>query len=169
MNRWARIVWSIALVGSLGWLGAGALGYWVEDQETLVLHTLASFLALLVLVLAQVWMAVFVIASRRLVARATGSDSPALASAARAVLLVSLIAIVAVCAQFTLSNALFPARLEPKQHAQAAAVSMAALALALIVEARALRAHARAVSTMVGTSALPPIEMIPALDRALEP
>lgn len=146
MNRWANIVWSIALVATLGWLGAGALGYRVHDQRSLTIHTLASFVALLALLLAHGWMAVFALASRRFVARASGSDSPALASAGRAVLFVSLLAIVAALAQFTVSNALFPARLKAKGHAQAAALSASAIALALVVEMRALRRHARAVA-----------------------
>jgi hypothetical protein len=145
VNRWAKIVWTMSAAAAVGWIGAGALGYRVEDQRTLALHTLASFVALLALLLTQVWMAVFALASRTLVARATGGRDRALASAARWLLLASLFAIGAATAQFTISNALFPAKLRAKSHAQAAAASIVVVFAALVVEARALRGHGRTI------------------------
>ena len=145
MNRWAKIVWTMSAVAAAGWIGAGALGYRVEDQRTLAIHTLASFVALLALLLAQVWMAVFALASRALVARATGERDRALASAARRLLFASVLAVAAATAQFTVSNALFPAKLRAESHGRAAAASILVVVAALVVEARALRGHGRTI------------------------
>jgi len=148
MNGWARIVWSLGLAATLGWIGAGAFGYRVVDQATLGLHTLASFAALLALLLAHGWMAVFALTSRNLVARVAGATSPALASACRATFLAGVLAILAASAQFSVSNALFPSRLAARTHAAAAAASIVVLVAALAVQARGLAAHGRAIAEL---------------------
>jgi hypothetical protein len=148
MNRWAKIVWTLATLGTAGWVGVGLHGYRVADQPTLGLHTLGAFAALLVLLLAHGWMAIFALASRRLVARAAGGAPPALARACRATLFAGVLAMAAAGAQFWLSNALYPARLVARDHALAAAGSIVVLLAALVVEALALGAHARTVERL---------------------
>jgi hypothetical protein len=148
MNRWAKIVWSVALAATLGWIGVGLSGYRVADQPTLALHTQAALVALLALLLAHGWMVVFALVSRRLVARAAGAAPRALAAACRTTLAAGFFAVSVALAQFALSNALFPARLVARSHALAAAASLVVLIAALVVEARALAAHARAVAAL---------------------
>ena len=109
MNRWARIVWSLGLAATLGWIGAGAFGYRVVDQASLGLHTLASFAALLALLLAHGWMR----CSHSLRAtRGAGCRACRQGSLPRCgTFLAGVLAIVVASAQFSVSNALFPSRL----------------------------------------------------------
>jgi hypothetical protein len=148
MNRWARIVWSLALVATLGWIGVGVHGYRVADQPALHLHTLGAFVALLALVLAHGWMAIFALVSRGLVARAAGVPPRALAAACRATLVAGTLAVAIALAQFALSSALYPERFTARAHALAAGASLIALVGALAFEARALAVHAREVAAL---------------------
>jgi len=151
VNRWARIVLTLAALATLAWIGAGAMGWSVVDDSTLARHTLVSFLVLLALVLTHGWVALFVVVSSRLVGRRATIDLEArrqLALARRASLVAAIAAVAAALALFLLSNALYPTRLLARPHALAAAAATAVLVVAWIAELRALKRHGRALSTV---------------------
>lgn len=148
MNRWATIVFALALVAAAAWVATGVYGFRVIDRETFALHALVAYGALLALVLTQAWFALFALASRALVRRAVGRDTAELVRAARAILAASLLAIAACAAHFTASSALFPSGQSARTHALAALGSLVALVVALAVEARSLRLHARAAARL---------------------
>jgi hypothetical protein len=151
MNRWSRIVLGLAALAAAAWLATGALGFRVADDRTLAEHTLLGFVALLGLVLTQSWIAVFALVSGRLIGRRTGGARPELIELARAgrrATAAGVAAVVAATAQFTLSNALYPGRLDARSHLAAAIASAVVVALALVVETRALARHGRAAAAL---------------------
>lgn len=153
MNRWARIVVAMAAVATAGWIAAGVLGFRVADDGTLADHTLISFAALLLLLLSQTWVAAFALASERLALRRVDrrrAEAATMVRSGRIAALWAGVAIVAALAQFTVSNALYPGRLEPRAHTVAGAAAALAIVLALAVEVRALRRHGRAAAALDG-------------------
>jgi hypothetical protein len=153
MNRWGRIVVFLSAVAGVAWAGAGLLGYRVVDAASLARHTLFSFSALLALVLAHCWVAVYLLTLERLLARRAAivePDAAALARARRRGLSGALLAIGAVVAQFSTANALYPGRIEPRWHALAGLASVLALLAALWLETGALRRAGAAVATRRG-------------------
>ena len=148
MNHWARIVLALSLAATLGWIAAGVLGYRVDDARTLAIHTLVSFAALLALVLVHGWVVVFSVVSVRLLRGRVEPLGPEVAMLVRARNVAAVAggaAIACALVQFTVSNALFPARLPPRQHALAAGLSLVVLLAAWAAEAVALTWHGRAV------------------------
>jgi uncharacterized membrane protein len=148
MNRWSRIVWWLAIVSTAGWIAGGLLGYRAVDQLTLARHTLTSLVALLALILCHSWIALFSLVSRGLLSRTGAEIDRQLRSAIGIAAVAATVAIVAAVAQFTVSNALFPARLEATRHAIAGGSSVLVLVLALVFEGRALARHGAAVRTL---------------------
>jgi hypothetical protein len=146
MNRWGRIVWTLAAVATAAWLAGGLAGYRVADLPTLARHTLLAFSALLALALTHLWVAVYVVVFERLMRDRVGLDAAeasALRTARRRGLAGAAIALIAAIAQFTSANALYPARLDPAWHAGAGLVTLVALGAALALEAAALRRAGR--------------------------
>lgn len=146
MNRWGRIVWSLAALATAAWLASGLAGYRVADLPTLARHTLLAFSALLALALAHLWVAVYVVVFERLMRERVGvgaAEASALKAARRWGLGGAAIALVAAVAQFTSANALYPARLDPAWHAGAGFATLVALGAALAFEAAALRQAGR--------------------------
>ncbi len=148
MNRWSRIVLAIGLVATASWVGAAGIGFQVDSQESLGFHMMLSFGALLALVLVHGWVALFAIASERWVKSASGRASVELAATRRLAVGAASVALLAALLQFTLSNALYPARLQALPHALAGLASCLVLAAALIVEARALTRHGREIAAL---------------------
>ena len=146
MNRWAKIVMTLAALATSGWVAAGALGFRVRDDSSLALHTLVSFSALLALVLLHSWVAVFAAWSAiglRPFAPRGAAAAVELRRIARRTLVASAAAVLVGGAQFVVSNLLYPAHLSPSAHGFAGAASAIVFALVLVVEARALAAHGR--------------------------
>jgi hypothetical protein len=142
VNRWSRIVWTLALAASLAWVGGGWLGYAVRDDATLARHTLLVFSALLALVLTQGWVAIHLIAAERLLSRVAGCSTAERATLVRARRqggVAALVAMASAIGEFAVSNAVYPARLTPRWHALGALASVLILAVALAVEMGALR------------------------------
>ena len=151
MNRWARIVLALAALATLGWVLAGASGWSVADDATLARHTLLSYLVLLALILTHGWVAVFAVASNRLVARRAtlpGTARRELSRARLAAFAAACSAVAATLAQFLISNALYPARLVARPHAIAGWATTGILVLAWIAERRALTRHGRALAAL---------------------
>ncbi len=147
MNRWSRIVLALAAVATLSWLYAGATGFRVNDDQSLALHTLISFAALLALVLTHTWVAVFVVVSERLIRRRGGcadSELRALAQARRRGLSGALASVGLAVSMFALSNALIPGHLDRRNHLVMAVIACLAVVGALLLEAQALSLHGRA-------------------------
>lgn len=146
MNRWGRIVWSLAALATAAWLVGGLAGYRVDDLPTLARHTLLAFSALLALALTHLWVAVYLVVFERLMRARVGvaaAEASALRSARQRGLTGAALALVATVAQFTTANALYPARLDPAWHAGAGLVTLVALGAALALEAAALRQAGR--------------------------
>jgi len=146
MNRWSRIVVAIALAGCGAWIAAGLAG---DDAgrgpEALGLHALVAFGATLALLLADVWLIVYLAAGARL-ARAAGVDLGPLSRGRRAVCaLAGLAAALAVFA-FALAGALYPDRLSPVLHVGLAVATLVAHAALLTVAVRHLARHERALA-----------------------
>lgn len=141
MNRWSRIVWTLALGASIAWVVGGAEGYRVHSDATLARHTLITFGALLGLVLTHTWVGVYLLTFERLLKRrvelgAREVDALRLARVGGVASAVGAIAVALL--EFLLANALYPARLDPARHAVGGAVSALLLATLLVVEGRAL-------------------------------
>jgi hypothetical protein len=102
-------------------------------------------LALLALILCHSWIALFSLVSRRLLSRAGAEVDRRLTASIGVAAAAALAAIVAALAQFTVANALFPARLEAHRHAIAGGVSVLVLVVALVFEGRALARHGASV------------------------
>jgi hypothetical protein len=153
VNRWSRIVLAISLAATLAWIAAGALGYRVHDARTLAIHTLVGFAALLALLLVHGWVVVFSVVSVRLLRAHVEPFGPLRMELVRTrnlAAVAGVAAIVTVLLQFTVSNALFPARLQPRQHALAAGLSLVVLVAAWAAEAVALARHGRVTGTVAG-------------------
>jgi len=151
LNRWARIVLSLSALSTAGWIVSGALGYRIHDPSALFRHTLIAFAALLGIVLTQAWIATFSIVSLRLARRLGLESREAFRRAARASgwsVIAALLSILSALILFTLSNALYPARLAARPHGEEAAASAAILVIALVVEARMLTRHGRAMAEL---------------------
>jgi hypothetical protein len=148
VNRWARIVLTLAALATAGWIAAGVAGYTVASDDTLARHTLLAFSALLALLLTHAWVAVFAAASARALrgrhSEASGAALVELVKAARLAAGGASVAIAAAVLQFTLSSALYPGRWPPRAHALAGLFATVLLVAALLIEARALRRHERA-------------------------
>lgn len=142
MNRWGRIVWSLAALASAAWISGGLLGYRIVDAETLARHTLVAFSALLALALTHLWVAVYLVVLERLMRRGFATSAAAtraLTSARRRGVAAAAVAVFAPVAQFTSANALYPSRLDAGWHAVAGLLTAIALGVALGLERRALR------------------------------
>lgn len=146
MNRWSRIVVAIALVGCAAWIAAGLAGDEAgRGPGPLGQHTLVAFGATLALLLADVWLIVYLVASARL-ARAAGVDLGPLSRSRRAVcVLAGLAAALAVCA-FALAGALYPDRLSPSLHVGLAVTTLVAHAALLVAAVRHLARHESALA-----------------------
>jgi hypothetical protein len=146
MSRWSRIVIAIALFGCGAWVAAGIAGDEAgRGPGPLGLHTLVAFGATLALLLADIWLIVYLLAGARL-ARAAGIDLGALAAGRRAVCaLAVLAAALAVCA-FSLAGALYPDRLSPVLHTVLAVATLAAHAILLVAAVRHLARHESALA-----------------------
>jgi len=146
MSRWSRIVVAIAVIGCVAWVAAGIAGDGAgQGPEPLGLHTLVAFGATLALLLADVWLIVYLLAGTRL-ARAAGIDLGPLAAGRRAVCaLAGLAAALAICA-FALAGALYPDRLSPIPHAGLAVATLAAHAILLVAAVRHLARHESALA-----------------------
>jgi hypothetical protein len=151
MNRWARIVVTLAGLAWAGWLLAGTIGFRVIDDGTLADHTLISFVALLGLVLTQAWVAAFALAAERLAlprADRDRAEAAAMVRSGRRAAGWALVATLAALAQFTVSNALYPGRLGARGHAAAGTAAALVILVAMILEARALGRHGRAAAAL---------------------
>lgn len=143
MNRWSRIVWTLALLGALAWIVGGSFGYEVRDNASLARHTLLVFAALLALVFTHGWVAVHLLVVERLLRRSSrlsARETSIMASARRRGAAGATLALVSVVAQFAVSNALYPGRLGAGWHALGALGSALVLGLALTLEWAALTA-----------------------------
>jgi hypothetical protein len=143
MNRWAWIVFVIGGLGLAGWAVVGLQGLRVgAAAEPLALHTLLALVATLALVLAELWVIVFLLACVRNVAAlgVRGDEVDGLRRDARRALALGLAAVVAALALFAGTSALYPGRLSPALHL---ATSLAATALQLAFFAFARRALRR--------------------------
>jgi len=141
VNRWARIVWVLAVAATGGWVFSAWLGRGVVSDPTLARHTLVAFAALLALVLAHGWIATYLLLLSRALPRAAelGREEKRRLFDNRIRGVVSAVtSILAALALFAVSNALYPARLEARPHAWFALVSCVVLTAALGLEARSL-------------------------------
>jgi hypothetical protein len=141
MNRWSRIVAAIAVAGCLAWLGAGLAGRSAgSGPQPLALQNRVGFGATLTLLLADVWVIVYLATGARL-ARAAGFDLSRLARGRRVVYSLAVLAAVLAVTQFTLAGALFPGRMAPAVHVALALAALAAQIAFLIVAVRHLARH----------------------------
>lgn len=150
MNRWSKIVLALTTVATAAWIGVGAYGFRVADEESFARHTLVAFVALLALVFSHGWIAVFAAVSPGMIRRQAGggAEFPGLRAARRFALPAAVLAILAAVAQFVVSNALYPSRLNRRAHLLAAAASAVILIVAVCFEALALRRHGGAVAAL---------------------
>jgi len=141
MNRWGKIVLVLATVATAAWLVSGWLGRSVIDDATLARHTLIAFSALLALLLTHGWIVAYLLLLRRYLGAAVSlepKDRREL-DRGRAIGVGSAgAAVVSALLLFTVSNALYPARLKAGPHTWAAIVCSVVLVAALVVEGRAL-------------------------------
>jgi hypothetical protein len=144
MNRWARIQTGIAGAGTLAFAAAGAHGWATRfDAAGLPLHAQVSLLATLALVLSHTWIALFALACRRRLAAA-----PGLRAAESRMIAAAVLALGAAVAHFAIAGRLFAAHTTGRIHLVSAITTLAILAAALVVEARALGRHQREASAL---------------------
>ena len=145
MGRALIVVGAVAVAA---FLAAGVLGFEASDRGNLRLHLLVGFVSVLLLLLSQVWILIFLVASGRAVRRTVeraGLD-PALAAESRARVrrlapwLAS--AVLLSVATFALGPQMGGGRAPRWLHAGLAAVALAAQLSALVLERRELGAHA---------------------------
>ncbi len=157
MNRWSRIVFAIACVGAVAWMGAGWAGREVaSDPDRMPIHTLLGFGATLTLLFADCWIVTFLVACER-AARQLGPAGTAAADRGtgarrRAVLLGGLAAATSV-GHFALSGLLFPQRLEPRIHLALAGVAFGLQVVFMVVARRDLTAQNRQFTHAAGPAA----------------
>ena len=146
MNRWSRIVAAIAVAGCVAWLAAGFAGRDAgHGPEALAVHTLVAFGATLALLLADVWVVVYLATSARL-ARAAGIDLDRLARGRTAVCSLAVLAAALAVTAFTLAGALYPGGMPPALHVGLALATLAAQVVFLIVAVRHLGRHEAALA-----------------------
>lgn len=148
MNRWARTVMAVAVVGLAGWVVTGLQGRQVAppaERALLGLHTQLGFVSTLALLLADLWIVAFLLLAARARARlpAAGPEVPAGGAEARRVAVLGALACALVLSQPALAGALYPDRLNASVHL-ATGVGALLLEIAfLVVAGRALRRQAR--------------------------
>lgn len=147
MNHWSKIVLSLALLATAGWVTVGLAGEGAgRSPEGLTLHALLAYSAILVWVLADVWIVVFLAGCERAArrsARAGGTVLDDLARARRRVSALGAAAVALALGQFVASGLLFPGRMPYALH-------FALAALALIAQLALIVAGARAFSGLEG-------------------
>jgi amino acid transporter len=148
MNRWARIQFGIATLGTLGFAAVGVQGLTDgTNRQLLTLHTQAALATTLALVFAHGWIAIFVLAFRRR-ARDLSGAAGELAAADRGLLAAAAAALAAVVTHFVLAGLMFATRAPAVLHGGIAAATLAVLIVALAVEARLLARHQRGVEAL---------------------
>lgn len=149
MNRWARIVLVLSALSILAWTASGLLGWRVESDATLAVHTLVAFGALLALLLCQGWVMVFLAVSEHKIAAlgtVAASELAEISRARRDASIAAVLVLVATTGQFASSSLTYPAHFHRLAHLVGGAVSVLLLAAAWGVETMALKRHGRAVS-----------------------
>lgn len=147
MNRWSRIVAGIAVAGCLAWAGAGLAGREAgSGPEPLAVHTLVGFGATLTLLLADVWVIVYLATAVRL-ARTAGFDLDRLARGRVVVYSLGVLAAVLAVTAFTLAGALYPGRMPTALHLGLALATLAAQVLFLFFAVRHLGRHEAALAS----------------------
>lgn len=153
MNPWSRIVLVLSAVATVAWLGGGMLGWSVQSDATLALHTLVSFGALLALLLCQGWVVVFLAVSERRIGALGGvpeAELREIARARRGASIAALLVLGAAIGQFASSSLTYPAHFHRLAHLVGGGFSVLLLTIAWGIEARALARHGRAVGRADG-------------------
>jgi hypothetical protein len=146
MTRWSRIVVGIAAAASVAWLVAGLAGRDADaGPEPLAVHTLISFGATLALLLADVWVIVYLATGARL-ARRAGLELARLARGRVLVYSLAGLAAALAVASFTLAGALYPGRLPAALHLALALATLVAQIAFVSVAARHLGRHEAALA-----------------------
>jgi hypothetical protein len=139
LNRWSRIVFAIAVAGCLAWVAAGLAGREAgRGPEPLAVHTLVAFGATLALLLADLWVVVYLATCTRL-ARAAGRDLSALGRARRSVYAAAILAVLLAITAFAVAGALYPGRLDPLLHVGLALSALGAQIVFVVLAIRLLR------------------------------
>lgn len=141
MNRWSRIVVAIAVAGCLAWVAAGLAGRDAGGGPMpLARHTLVGFGATLTLLLADVWVVVYLATGVRL-ARREGRDLDALALERRVVYASAILAAAFAVTAFTLAGARYPTDMSPALHVGLALSTLVAQLVFLVAAIRLLARH----------------------------
>lgn len=144
MNRWSKIVLGIGVGATCGWVAGGLLGPAAgRGPAALALHTLVTYAATLVWLLADVWILVFLAGSARALRRAAGTAAASAAAASRRVVALGAGAAAAVVAQFAVSGALFPGRMDVRLHLALALFALLLQLAFLVAGGRELARHHR--------------------------
>lgn len=125
MNRWSKIVLGIGGLATAAWLAGGLLGPAAgRSPEALALHTLVVYGALLLWLLADLWILVFLAGCARALRRSAPAARRAEIAGRPRVFALGGAAVLLALAQFTVSGLLFPGRMDPRVHL---ALALAAL------------------------------------------
>jgi hypothetical protein len=148
MNRFARVQMTLSLLGLAGWLGLSVAALRGDAlREHLALHLLGALAATLLIVLAQAWIAIYLLASERRLApllAGHGELEARLASLAprrRLALAAGALALLLAAFAFVLAGRLFSGGISARAHLATIAAATSILAIALVLERRALVAN----------------------------
>lgn len=132
---------TIAVAGCVAWVAAGLAGREAgRGPEPLAVHTLVGFGATLALLLADLWVVVYLATGTRL-ARAAGRDLSALSRGRRSVYAAASLAAAFAITAFSVAGALYPGRLPATIHVGLAIAALTAQVVFLVVAIRLLRRH----------------------------
>ena len=148
MNGWARVLMGFAVAGLGGWLVTGVQGRQVappDERALLGLHTQLGFVSTLALLLADVWILVFLLLAARALARLAPDRPEAVAAGAEArrVAALGALACALVVSQPALAGLLYPDRLSATVHLLTGVGALVLEVVFLVLAGRALRRQAR--------------------------
>ena len=141
MNHWSKIVLSLAVLATAGWVAVGLAGEGAgRSPEGLTLHALLAYSVVLVWVLADIWIVVFLAGCERAARRGAGAGGAVLDDHARARRRVSALGAAAVAlalGQFGAAGLLYPGRMPYALHFALAALALVAQLALIVAGARA--------------------------------
>ena len=111
MNRWAKTLYGIAILGAFGWLAAGWVGRGAgRESEDLVVHTMVALAAALAWLLADLWVPIYFGGCVRALRRGERGAAAleALGADGRRVAGLAFVAALLVLGQLVLAGSLYP-------------------------------------------------------------
>lgn len=157
MGRALLIVGGFAV---LGFVAAGVLGFHAAGSNRLREHLLVGFVSVLLLLLSQVWMVIFLLATGSAIRRtvALGALDPALVLESRQRLRRTapwlLLCVALTVATFAVGPEVIGGGVPRWLHAVLASAALISQVFALLIERRELGAHAQRLRQLVATVAV---------------